>query len=403
MPQYRYRARDRNGRLLTGDIDAPNEDVLHATIREHDWILLSAREKKSLLLVERLRILTQTVKQKQVVLFARQLAVLISATIPIVRALRILSQQTESRVLRESLERVAADVDGGARLSAAMHRMPHIFDDFFVYMIRAGETTGRLDEVLTYLADQKEKDYQLLSRIVSSLIYPAFIVGMLIIIFVFMMVYVVPKLLDVVTQSGAELPLVTRFLVAVSTVLQQWWWALVLLAGAAVVLYLISRSSPRVRSVLDHLKVRAPILGKIFTNITLTRFSRSFANLLASGVPVTRSLEITADVVGNHYYKQVLLAARDQVTTGTSLSKAMTHASIPPMVVQMIAIGEETGRLDQILLKVSDFYMSEVDALTQALISLVEPVIIILLGIGALILVSGILLPIYSITGQLAS
>ncbi len=402
MPQYRYRARDRSGHLLTGDIDAPNEEVLHATIREHDWILLQVHEKKPLRLVERLRAMTQTVKQKQIVIFARQLAVLISATVPIVRALRILAQQTESRALREALERVAADVDGGTRLSAALHRMPHIFDDFFVYMIRAGETTGRLDEVLTYLADQKEKDYQLLSRIVSSLIYPAFIVCMLIIIFVFMMVYVVPKLLDVVTQSGAELPLVTRFLVGVSTLLQEWWWVLVLLFVAGVVAVVSSKSSARVRSIVDLVKIRTPILGKIFTNITLTRFSRSFANLLASGVPVTRCLEITADVVGNHYYKRIILTARDKVTTGTTVSKALEHESIPPLVIQMVAIGEETGRLDQILLKVSDFYMSEVDSLTQALISLVEPVIIILLGIGALILVSGILLPIYSITGQLA-
>ncbi len=402
MPIFEYNARDRQGNALKGTFDAPTEAVAQGMVRDKDWILLNLTEAEDSSTSRLFQSLTKGVKSKEIVVFARQLAVLISATVPIVRALHILARQSESKNLRDVVTHIADDVDGGSRLSAAMHREARVFDDFFVHMIRAGETTGRLDEVLVYLADEKEKDYQLVSKIISTMIYPAFIVVMLGVIFIFMMIYVVPKLLDVVTTSGAELPWVTKVLIGISDFFQNYWWLVLAVILIGAVAWVVAKSQENGRRFIDRIKLSIPVLGKIFQKVYLVRVSRSLANLLASGVPVNRSIEIVSDVVGNHVYKDVLLRARDAVESGNALSQSFaTSKYVPAMMTQMMSIGEETGRLDQILVKVADFYVAEVNSLTAALVSLVEPVIIIMLGAGALLLVTGIMLPIYSITGFL--
>jgi len=401
MPKFFYKARNRNGEAVNGSVDAPTEAVVQEMMREKDLILLTVREEKPRISLQNFSGFSQRVATKDVVVFSRQLAVLISATVPIVRALRILAKQTESKKLREIVVNVANEVDGGARLSVALKRYPRVFDDFFVYMIRAGETTGRLDEVLVYLADQKEKDYQLFSKVISSMIYPSFIVVVLVVIFVFMMIYVVPKLLSIVTSSGAELPFVTKMLLWVSNFFQQYWWLVLLIAGALAGGYVFLRSQQAGRIFLDRVKLHIPVIGTIFRNIYLSRITRSLANLLASGVPVNKSIEIVGDIVGNAVYKNIMHKAQVDVEAGRPLSESFSgNPYIPPMMTQMITVGEETGRIDQILSKISEFYVAQVATLTNALSSLVEPVIIILLGGGALVLVTGILMPIYAVTAQ---
>jgi type IV pilus assembly protein PilC len=401
MPKFLYKARARTGEPVTGTVDAPTEGVVQEMMREKDLILLSVKEARPRFSFQSFGATAKHVSTKDLVVFSRQLAVLISATVPIVRALRILAKQTESKHLHEIVTNIANEVDGGARLSAAMKRYPRVFDDFFVYMIRAGETTGRLDEVLVYLADQKEKDYQLFSRVISSMIYPSFIVVVLIAIFIFMMVYVVPKLLDVVTSSGAELPLVTKILIGISNFFQFYWWLVILLIVASIGGYLFMRSRPAGKVILDRIKLHIPVIGTIFRNIYLSRITRSLANLLASGVPVNKSIEIVGDIVGNAIYHDILHKVQLDVEAGRSLSESLTgNQYIPPMMTQMIDVGEETGRIDQILSKISEFYASQVATLTTALVSLVEPLIIILLGGGALLLVTGILMPIYAVTAK---
>ncbi|OGY87713.1 MAG: hypothetical protein A2233_02080 [Candidatus Kerfeldbacteria bacterium RIFOXYA2_FULL_38_24] len=400
MPRFLYKARDQSGHLLTAQMEVISEKVVRDILREKNLLPLSVQEVDQGV-GEQLSHFFHRVKTKDLVVFSRQLAVLVSATVPIVRALRILAQQTESKGLSAVIADVADSVDGGARLSAALHHHHRIFDDFFVYMIRSGETTGRLDEVLTYLADQKEKDYQLLSKIISSMIYPAFIVVVLVGMFIFMMIYVIPKLLDVVVTTGAELPLPTKILVTTSSIFHNYWW--LILIGAVIFGFVLSfgKRVAFMKNIFDTLKLHLPVFGNIFKKIYLTRIARSLSNLLASGVPINRSVAIVADLVGNNVYRKILMDAHDQVEAGKPLSSALLkYKPIPPMVAQMMDIGEETGRLDQILKKISDFYADEVTALTEALTSLIEPLIIILLGAAALILVSGVLMPIYSITSQ---
>lgn len=398
MPKFSYKARDVAGNLVEGVLEAPSEPVLQEIVRNKDLILVSSRKKGASFDIRKIQI-GSGIKAKDVVLFARQLSVLISATVPIVRALRILVEQQEKPGFRKVIDEVANDVDSGTRLSAAMHKHPKVFDDFFVYMIRAGETTGRLDEVLTYLADQKEKDYQLVSKMISSMIYPLFILVALGGVFVFMMIFVIPQLLDVVSQSGAELPIVTRILIWTSNTMQNYWYLIlgvvVLLAGG----YLVGRNYPVGKRYIHMAQLYIPVIGNIFRKIYLARMSRSLGNLLASGVPVNQAITIVGDIVGNSYYKSIMQQAVKDVEGGKALSQSLEqHTLIPPMMSQMVNVGEETGKMDEILAKLADYYTNEVSSLTDALVSLVEPIILMLLGAGALILVSGILLPIYQIT-----
>lgn len=402
MPTYNYTAITESGENISQSLDAPSLEVAQDILRNQNIIVISLQEARGSILSMDINIGGARVKAKEIVMFARQLSVLISATVPIVRSLRILAKQATSKTMQKTITDIAQEVDGGARLSAAMKQHDSIFDDFFVYMIRAGETTGRLDEVLVYLADQKEKDYKLMSKIIGSMIYPAFIITVLIGIFIFMLVYVVPQLLEVVNQSAAELPTVTKLLIGISDFAQNFWWFFIVLVVGAVAGYMSALRFPQGKLFVDRARLHVPIIGKIFRNIYLSRIARSMSNLLAAGVPVNKSIVIVSDIVGNAHYKKILLRAKNDIEGGNTVSHSFAQTTyIPQMMTQMMAVGEETGRSDQILEKVADFYMNEVDTLTQALASLIEPIIIIIIGIGAAILVSGILLPMYTITGQI--
>lgn len=402
MPEFSYTARAQGGQTITGKIDALSADAAQSELSQKGFIVTKIKESKGGSALGRIKNWNSGVKPKYIVIFARQLSVLISATVPIVRSLRILSEQTESKILQPVIAQLADDVDAGTRLSTAMSKHKKVFDDFFIYMIRAGETTGRLDEVLVYLADQKEKDYELRSKTISALIYPAFILVVMIVIFAFMMGFVVPKLLDLVLQGSSDtsvLPITTRVLIVVSNVFQNYWWLMLIIVGVLAGAFAIANRQEASRKYIDLAKLYIPIMGKIFRMTYLTRISRSMASLLSSGVTLNRSIEIIADLVGNRAYKEILVEAQKEVEDGKQLSGVLAESKqMPMMMTQMMAIGEETGRVDQIMNKVADFYMSQVEALTDALTSLIEPLILVILGIGASILVTGIMLPIFQLS-----
>ncbi|EKD76565.1 MAG: hypothetical protein ACD_43C00058G0003 [uncultured bacterium] len=282
-------------------------------------------------------------------------------------------------------------------------KYPKIFDQFFIHMVRSGETTGRLDKVLDYLANQKEKDYSLRSRVRGAMVYPAFIISVMGVVGVVMMVYVLPQLTGILTQNGATLPLTTRVLMGISDFMMNDWWLilLVLIVGiTGVVLYVRTENG---NYAFDYLKIRLPILGPIYQRITLSRFCISLSNLLASGVTLPTSLGIVGDIVDNAVYRGIIQRTIHEVESGNSISSVFVHQDvIPPILTQMVSVGEETGRLDDILSKLGDFYNKEVDAAIAVLTSLIEPLIIIILGIGAGFMVTGILTPIYNATTSVA-
>jgi type IV pilus assembly protein PilC len=403
MAIFDYKARDLEGKVVVGAVEAPTEKVAQDVLKEKDLVILSVNERKRLTLFQSSFGFLKRVPRKDVVLFARQLAVMISATVPIVQALRILVKQTDNINFKIIISEIADEVDGGAKLSATLARYPGVFSQFFINMIRSGETTGKLDETLNYLADQQEKDYDLLSKIRGAMIYPAFVMGGMLVVGTAMMIFVIPKLTEVIEQSGAELPFSTRVLIGTSGFLQHWWWALFVgLAGVAVLARGYVRTAAGHRQ-YDRIKVRLPIFGQIFQKIYLVRFARALSTLIVSGIPVTRALEIVADVVGDTTYHQLTKDTIKEIEAGNSIATAFVKSNdVPPMLPQMMVVGEQTGKLDLVLEKLANFYAKELENLIANLTSLIEPLILVLMGGAVATMVMAILLPMYNLSQSIS-
>ncbi len=401
MAIFDYRAKNLASQTVEGAVVAPSESAAYDTLREKQLTIISLHERAKSTKFFSANLFNR-VSVKEQVIFARQLSVMISANVPIVRALRILVRQTKNVHFKMILSDVLDEVDGGAKLSAAMGRYPQVFNNFFVSMIRSGETTGKLDEVLIYLADQREKDYGIISRVRGAFIYPAVVLFAVVAVGFVMVVFVLPKLLEVFQEGGAEVPFMTKLLITVSDFARHQWYVLVLGLIGLVVGFILWRRTAAGRKALDIIKIRVPVAGRIFTMIYLTRFSRTLSTLLTSGVPISNALEITAEVVGNHTYRDIIERTIKEVEDGNSITTVFIKSkAVPLMLSQMMSVGEQSGRLDQVLIKVAQFYENELDALVRNLVSLIEPIILLLMGVGVGFMVSAVLLPIYNISGAI--
>lgn len=395
---FTYRARDAEGVVRTGRVRAETEDLATSALTERGFrdVALEAAEEPGLF-GKALR-LRGKIPRKEIVVFARQLSVLASADVPMVGSLRTTAAQTVHPRLREILATIADEVEAGSRLSDAMSEHPEAFSDFLVNMIRSGETSGRLSEVLEYLADQEEKDYDLIVKIRGAMMYPAFIItGMVGVGFV-LMTFVIPKLTDVLAQSGGVLPLPTRILVATSGIFARFWWLILIgIAGAVVGLRLYIRT-PQGRYRWDRIKLSIPIFGRLFRRIALVRFTRSMETLLSGGVDTTSALAVAADVVGNAVYRNIILETQREVADGSSITSVFERSTlVPTMLPQMLAIGEETGRLTEVLKRLSQFYTREIDNLVANLVNLIEPLIMVVLGVGVGLIVVAVILPMFNL------
>lgn len=399
MSIYDYKARNQKGDTITGAVEASSDTVAADLLKERNLIVLSLSERRRITLFQTSLAFLNRIPKKEIVIFSRQLAVMIAATVPIVRALRILTKQTEKVAFKIIISEIADEVDGGAKLSTTLARYPQVFDDFFVHMIRSGETTGKLDETLNYLADQKEKDYDLMSKIKGAMIYPIFILGGLFVVGAIMMIFVIPKLTSVLEEAGAELPIATRILIGTSNFLSNFWWLIIVGFIILAFSYRLYYRTPQGRIQMDFIKLKIPVFGSIYKKMYLTRFARSFATLIASGIPLTQTLKIVADVVNNHTIKDLTLKTIEEVEEGNSVATVFSKSQIMPvMLSQMLTVGEQTGRLDKILEKLADFYGKEVENMIANLVSLIEPLIIAVLGAAVAVLVVSILLPLYSLS-----
>lgn len=402
MAIYEYKAKNMDGQAVTGVVEAPSENVATDVLKEKALIILSISERKQFTLFQSSLSFFRRVPQRDIALFARQLAVMISATVPIVQSLRILVKQTSNINFKIIISEVADEVDGGAKLSQTLARYPAVFSDFFIHMIRSGETTGKLDETLNYLADQQEKDYDLTSKIKGSMTYPIFILSGLIIVGVMMMIFVIPQLTSVLKEGGATLPLSTRLLIGTSNFLKNDWWVLVILVVGAAVGIRSLMGTQWGKDRIDRIKMRLPVFGNIFQRIYLVRFSRSLSTLIVSGITLTRSLEIVADVIGNSVYRELTLKTIKEIEDGNSISSVFSESKdIPPMLSQMMAVGEQTGKLDFVLDRLANFYARELENSVTNLVSLIEPLILVIMGVAVAMLVVSILLPLYNLSSAI--
>ncbi len=341
------------------------------------------------------------VKNRDLVSFSRQLATLFGAKVSLVSSLELLASQTEEAYFQEIIFDVASTIEAGDSFSSALANYPKVFSNFYINMIKAGEVSGNLENTLEFLATYLEKQYNLVSKIKGALTYPAFILFGFIIVGILVLTVVIPNLTEVLTQSGQELPLPTRMIIGVSDFLIHWGWALLILLVALVFAFPVwLRKSLATRYFIDGLKLKLPIFGKIYRKFYLARMADNLATLIAGGLSILQAFQITADVVGNLVFKEIILEAKEQIRVGNPISAVFgKYEVIPPLVYQMISTGEKTGSLDYILKKISDFYTREVELVIASLAQLIEPLMIFILGAGVAILFASVLLPVYNIAG----
>ncbi len=400
MPLYQYKAVDRNNKTVSGLIEAPTEDFAVDTLREKGLKIISLSSKSEFDLKKILRIFNR-VKPKDLVVFSRQFSVLISANVAMVQSLRILADQTENPYFKSIVFEIAEEVDGGLRLSEALAKRPEIFSNFFISVIKSGESSGKLDEVLEYLATEMEKDYDMMSKIKGAMIYPAFVLGGLGIVGLVMMIFVVPKLTAILTETGTELPMATKILIASSNFITKFWWLLLVLVIGIAIGFKILFNHPQGKKILDIIKLRIPVFGRLFKMIYLVRFTRSMNTLIVGGVNITQGLEITAEVVDNEIYRDLIQKTIKEVEDGNSISSVFSESKeIPKMVSQMMIIGEKTGKLDVIFESITRFYSREIDNMVANLMTLMEPIIMVVLGIGVGLMVAAIIMPMYNMASN---
>lgn len=399
MNTYRYSAKDNSGRMAIGVLEAVSEVEVAEVLHQKDLVVISIEQVKKKASKTR----NVSVRLDDLVIFSRQLATMIDAGIPLVQSLSILGEQIENEGLKIVVKAVRQDIESGVSFCDALAKHPSVFSELFINMARAGETSGMLDEVLDRLATYLEKSAALGRKIKSSLIYPAVVVSMAIIITGVLLIKVVPTFKGIFDMLGSKLPIPTLILITVSNILRRYF--LYLIIGLIVSGFLLRKyiQTEKGRYNFDTLLLKAPILGPLFRKVAVAKFSRTFSTLVKSGVPVLNALEIVAKTSGNKVIEEAITNCRTAVREGEQISKPLTKSGVfPPMVCRMINVGEQTGQLEKMLSKIADFYDEQVDAAVSGLTSMIEPLVIAFLGIVVGGIVIALFLPIFKITELIA-
>lgn len=400
MAIFRYSAKDPTGRVIAGTIEADNDAVVVDRLREMGFFITNLQQEKARTDVGEILQGIFGVGLKDLAIFSRQFSVMVTAGLSLVRVLSILEQQTSSKKLREVAGAVRVDVEAGRPLSESMGRHPKVFSTLYVNMVKAGETGGVLDEVLNRVATFLEKEQELRAKVRAAMVYPALLTMAALGGLMFMTIVILPQFQNLFVELGGEgsLPLPTQVAMAFSVVVRRFWYAV--FGGMIVLIWGLRRylRTPGGRAKYDRLKLRLPALGDLNRKIVVARFSRTLGTLIASGVPIMQSLEVVAKAIDNTVIGQAVESVRASIREGQSIAIPLQFSGVfPPMVVQMVKVGEETGALEQMLEKVADFYDVEVETTVQSLTSLLEPILIIFMGVVVGAMVISLYLPIFSL------
>ncbi|MDO8619052.1 MAG: type II secretion system F family protein [Candidatus Daviesbacteria bacterium] len=328
----------------------------------------------------------------------RQLATMVGAGLVLSEALDILAEQQTGKKLQKVLSEVSEDIKSGLTLSQALGKHPEVFPQLYVNLVKSGETSGKLDEVLLKMSDSLEKDREFQSRVKGAMIYPAVVISMMGLVMLIMVTFVMPRLTALYKQSSIELPLPTKILIGISDFIAGFWWLIIIFVISAIVGFRRWIHSPSGSLIFDNFILKVPIIGKIITYVTLTNFSRTFGLLISSGIPLLDSINIVADVTQNTSFKLVLKQAYSGVAKGLPFSSLLSSAIFPKLVPQMVHVGEETGKVDEIFYKLADYFESESDHMVKNLTVAIEPIVLVILGVGVGFLVIAVILPIYKLT-----
>ncbi len=399
---YRYKAIDQvNSEEKSGTIDASSADIAISVLQRRKLIIISIVAADNLPFFEKVMSFGEKVSYREVVILSRQMATLFQAQVSALRVFQLLGQESESELLKKYLGEVSDDIQGGTSLSNALAKHPEVFSDFYVNMVRAGEESGNLSNTFSYLADYLDRTYELISKTRNALIYPIFVVIVFVIVMILMLVVVIPKLSAIILEAGKPLPIYTKVVIGLSNFFINYGVEFLVLLGLGGFFFWRFFSTAHGKEVVARFSLDIPYIGDLYRKLYLARIADNLNTMLTSGIAVVHAVEIASSVVGNKIYEAILMTVAQDVRTGVSLSSAMgKHKEIPSIMVQMIKVGEETGEVGSILQTLAAFYKREVDNAVETLIGLIEPAMIIMLGIGVGGLLVSVLMPIYDVASS---
>jgi type IV pilus assembly protein PilC len=401
---FKYSGTDQSGTKKEGTVDAPNVDVAITSLQRRGYTITAIDpitgggmlKGKSL---DYEFTLFEHVTNKEIVMFSRQIATLFEAQVSALRIFRLLSAEVENPLMRRILNEISDDIQGGSSISNALAQHPEMFSTFYVAMVKSGEESGKLNEVFDYLAEYLDRTYTVMSKARNAMIYPIFVIITFFGVMTLMMTMVIPQIASIIKDSGQEVPLYTKIVISISELTTKYIGVVLLLLGVAgVFIYRFTKTEVGLRT-MDELRLATPAIGNLFHKLYLSRVADTLSTMLQSGISMLAALEITSKVVGNRVFEEILATCIEDVRGGKSLSDAFAeHPHIPGVMTQMMKVGEESGSLGAILDTLAKFYRREVDSAVDTLVGLIEPVMIVVLGVGVAILLAAVLVPIYNIT-----
>lgn len=396
--KFNYQARTKQGEVKSGQIEASSNEAAAGLLQKHGLYVTFLEEAVAPIYAKRIK-LFEKISSKDIVLFSRQLAIMFKSKVSLVESLRVLSGQAKNQDFKERIIELSQDVEAGTPFSKALARHSKIFSSFYIAMVKSGEVSGKLSDVLDYLADHLEREYYLTAKAKGAMVYPALIVLVVLLVLFLMVFFVMPQLTEVLTSGGQELPLVTKIVIAFANLLKD--WGILLLIVAVVIIffsfrYYLTESGGKL---FDRKFLMIPLVGGLLKMIYTARFAENLSTLISGGLPIAQALETVADIIGNSAYKEIIFEARDKVRRGERISAILSKYPdlFSPVFVQMILVGEETGTLDTTLINIVGFYQKEIDRSLDSVLSILEPVLIIFLGVVVAGLMLSILMPLYQL------
>lgn len=397
--KFSYKARTKEGELQVGNVEAASKEAGLAILLSHGLFVLTLEPVVENTWGSKILEFFKRVKVQDLMIFTRQFATLLASQVPLSDSLASLYKQTTKPVLKEAIYEIAGDIDAGFSLSQALGRHPGIFSEFYVNMVKSAEVTGRLSEVLSFLADYIEKQADLLSKVKNALTYPIFIIVLFVVVVLIMVTMVFPQITPILNESHVQLPIFTVILLGISQFMIHWWWTVVIALIAVVFILIDYFQTNEGKVVLDTIALKTPIIGKLLQKLYVSRFSESARVLIKGGLTIPQAVEISSRVIGSTIYEESLHNAAEQIRKGKLLSQALASMpEFPPLVSQLISVGESTGRMEELLGKINDFYSREVENTVENLVSLIQPILMVVIGVVIAFLFASILLPIYSLS-----
>jgi len=397
MATFVYKVRDRAGKIFTGNMEGENRTSVVSRLREMDYYITSVSEKRKNILFSAQLNLFQGIKLRDLTIFYRQFATMVNAGLTLVNSLDILTEQVENKALVNHIKSIKSDVEAGTTLADAMAKFPQVFSELYISMVRAGEVGGVLDEILNKIADLMEKEFALRQKIKSAMAYPSFVAGAAVIMSIFMLTFILPQFVGVFQQFGGELPALTQFFVTLTYLFNKYWYLFFMVAAGLIAAFLAYKKTPNGKLNFDKFKLNAPIIGELNRKTAVSRFTRILGTLIKSGVPILEALQVSSNAIGNLVISSAVLGARTKIKEGQSISAPLAASgAFPPMVTQMIMVGEESGELEEMLLNVAKFYDEEVDRAVEKLTAIVEPLMMAFIALTVGVMIIAMYLPIFN-------